>query len=257
MHGQAITQDGAELFWTARGEGPALLLIAGQASTHRGWLPLVPHLVAERRVVLFDHRGVGQSTMGDADRFTTRSFARDAVAVLDAAGVASADVYGHSMGGRVAQWMAIDRPERVDRLVLAGSTGGDRFGPARDPDVNRVLSSGDPAQMAPLFFTESFRERHPEAVAGFFARDAGIRARRAHFDASRRHDAWDELHRISSPTLVIHGSDDPVTPVESARLLAARIPDAVLDVVPGQRHCPHLESAEARARVDAFLAHPS
>jgi pimeloyl-ACP methyl ester carboxylesterase len=251
IDGRAVTDDGAELFWSSRGEGPAVLLIAGQGTTHRCWLHVVPELAATRRVVVYDHRGVGRSTAGDRSRYSTRAFADDAIAVLDAAGIDRAAAYGHSMGGRVAQWLAIDHPARVERLVLASTTGGDRLDGDRDPAVNAALSGGDAARMAPLFFTGPFRRRHPQVVDAFFDRDATIPVRRAHFEASRGHDAWDDLHRISAPTMVLHGADDPVTPAGSAHRIAARIPE--LAVVPGQLHCPHLESAEMRAAVGAFL----
>lgn len=81
--GRAHTPDGAELFWTSTGEGPPLLLVAGQASDHRGWLHVVPALAQHHRVVLYDHRGVGRSTAGASDTWTTRTFADDADAVLD------------------------------------------------------------------------------------------------------------------------------------------------------------------------------
>jgi pimeloyl-ACP methyl ester carboxylesterase len=229
------------------------LLLSGQGSTHRGWLHVVPKLAEHHRVVLYDHRGVGRSTMGDRSRYTTRSFALDALAVLNAAGVERADVYGHSMGGRVAQWLAIDHPGRVDRLVLASTTGGDRLDGERNPAANRALASGNAERMAPFFFTEPFRGRFPDVVADFFARDSSISVRRAHFEASRGHDAWDELQYIAAPTLVLHGEDDPVTLAASARELARRIPNAELQLIPGQLHCPHLESAAAQSIVEAFM----
>lgn len=259
----ARTADGAEIFWGAVGDGPPLLLISGQGSTHRGWLHVVPELAAAHRVVLYEHRGIARSTLGAAgsraaadEYFTTRAFARDAIAVLDAAGVDRAAVYGHSLGGRVAQWLGIDHPERVGRLVLASTTGGDRLGRPRTPEADAILASGDGSRMAPLFFSAEFAAAHPGVVADFFARKSSIPTRRGHYRASRGHDAWDELHRIAAPTLVLHGGADPVTDASAARLLAERIPGAELLVVDGEQHCPHLESRAARDRARAFLAAP-
>lgn len=201
--GRAHTPDGAELFWTSTGEGSPLLLVAGQASDHRGWLHVVPALAQHHRVVLYDHRGVGRSTAGASDTWTTRTFADDAAVVLEACDIDLAHVYGHSMGGRVAQRLAVD---------------------------------------------------HPEAVELFFVRDAPLRVRRRHFEASRSHDAWDDLHRIVAPTLVLHGADDPVTSPDSGISLALRIPTADLLLVPDQLHCPHLESADGADAVLDFLA---
>lgn len=175
------------------------------------------------------------------------------MAVLDAAGVQTAHLYGHSMGGRVAQWMAVDAPERTASLVLVGSTPGDAHGPTRAAEVSRALAGGDLAAMGPLFFTERFLADHPDVARDFFARDASTTARRVHFQASTGHDAWDALPRIASPTLVVHGDEDPVNLPEHGRLLAERIPGAELLELPGQRHCPHLESAACTRAVLEFV----
>lgn len=256
--GTAVTDDGAELYWEAHGTGRPLLLIAGQATSLRGWLHVVPQLAERHRVVLFDHRGIGRSTEGgdegaDESRFATRAFAGDAVAVLDALEIERADVYGHSMGGRVAQWLAVDHAERLNRLVLAATTGGDALDPPRARAVNTILARGDAATMAPYFFSSKFSERYPGVVHDFFARDASVSVRRGHYQASRAHHAWDDLHRIKAPTLVIHGADDVVTPPVSAESIAERIPGAELFIEPGQVHCLHLESDEVRRRVADFL----
>ncbi|KAB1641972.1 alpha/beta fold hydrolase [Gulosibacter chungangensis] len=249
-----LTNDGAEISWWSTGSGAPLLLIAGQATTHRGWLHVLPGLAENHRVILYDHRGTGRSTSGDRSRFTTRDFAQDAVTVLEAAGVESAAVYGHSMGGRVGQWLAIDSPERVERLALVSTTGGGRMDGPRPAGVDALLASGSPEQMAPLFFSDEFRERHPGVVEEFFARDASISARRDHFLASKAHDAWDQLPLVSCPTLIVHGAADQVTSVASAERMAAYIPEAELWVDPDAKHCPHLDSPQAQDRISAFFA---
>ncbi|GAA1843197.1 alpha/beta fold hydrolase [Microlunatus capsulatus] len=255
--GRARAEDGAELVWWSTGSGEPLLLVAGQAVGHRSWDPVLPALAAHHRVLTFDHRGIGRSTTGSTGRPTTRDLARDAVAVLDAAGVGRAHVLGHSMGGRVAQWLAVDHPERVGALVLAATSGGDARTAPRPADVTRALLSGDPARVAPLFFTDAFAASHPAEAAGVFTAGGDRAARLLHARASRGHDAWDVLGRVVAPTLVQHGADDPVTAVEHAELLAAAVPGAVLDVRPGLRHGYHVESADAVDAVLGFLAeHP-
>ncbi|MHA7290304.1 alpha/beta fold hydrolase [Arthrobacter sp. MDT3-24] len=120
----ALAPDGAELAWAEEGQGGPLLLIAGQATAMDGWGPTAEALAEHFRVIRFDHRGIGGSSNGHAGRYTTRPLAADAAAVLEAANVESAHVYGHSMGGRVAQWLAIDHPQRVRALILAATSGG-------------------------------------------------------------------------------------------------------------------------------------
>jgi pimeloyl-ACP methyl ester carboxylesterase len=256
MTGIARTPDGAELEWEEHGAGEPLLLIAGQGVSRRTWDLVIPSLANSFRVISYDHRGIGPSTLGHAPMWTTRALASDALAVLDAAGVVRAHVVGHSMGGRIAQWLAIDDPERVGTLTLVSSTGGDARGHARPAHATAALAAGDPATLGRYFFGDAFRAQHPD-VLGMLARsDAPIRARRGHFQASSTHDAWDDLARISAPTLVVHGADDEITPVANGRDLAQRIPGAAFLQVPGG-HGIHLESPGVRDAIVAFAhAHP-
>lgn len=251
--GAVQTPDGGRLDWESYGDGPGLLLIAGQATTRLSWLHVLPQLARGRRVVVFDHRGVGRSTLGEPGGLSVRTLAQDALAVMTDAGLEHADVYGHSMGGRIGQRLAIDAPERVRRLILASTTGGDRRDGPRGPGIDSALASGDRATLTPLFFTDGFAAQHPDVVEDFFARDASLTARRLHFQASRSHDAWADLPRITAPALVLHGDDDRVTRPDSARRLAELISGSRLRILEGQRHCPHLESTEAMDAVGEFL----
>lgn len=252
MPDYAIADDGARIAFAERGTGVPVLLIAGQATGMHGWGPFADELARDFRVIAFDHRGIGESASGDAARYTTRAFAQDAVAVLDAAGVQGAHIVGHSMGGRVAQWLAADDPERVRRLVLLGTTASDRAGERRDPAVVAGLLSGDRARMTPLFFDDGWASAHPEVVDAFFTRVTTREALRGHFAASRDHDARAALAAIEAPTLVIHGEHDPLTPLAQARLLADGIPGASLLALDA-RHGLHLDTPEVVAAVRDFL----
>ncbi|GIT81215.1 alpha/beta hydrolase [Leifsonia sp. LS1] len=255
MPDYAIADDGARIAFAERGTGVPVLLIAGQATGMHGWGPFADALARDFRVIVFDHRGIGDSDGGDAARYTTRAFANDAVAVLDAAGVAAAHVVGHSMGGRVAQWLAADDPERVRRLVLIATTASDRGGERRDPAVVADLLSGDRARMTPLFFDAAWAEAHPAAVDGFFTRVAGREALRGHFAASRDHDAREALARIRARTLVLHGEHDALTPLPQAQLLADGIPDARLQAFDAG-HGLQLDTPAVLEAVRAFLLPP-
>ncbi|WP_295121834.1 alpha/beta fold hydrolase [uncultured Leifsonia sp.] len=263
----ATADDGVPIAFEERGTGVPVLLIAGQATGMNGWGPFARALASEHRVIVFDHRGIGDSGLGDPARYSTRLFADDGLAVLDAAGVAAAHVIGHSMGGRVAQWLAADHPGRVRKLVLVGTTASDRVRDAggaaeaaeaeqrRDPRVVADLLSGDRARMLPLFFDADWAEANPEAVAGFFDRVASRPALRGHFAASRDHDAREVLGRIRAETLVVHGRADALTPIGQARLLAGAIPRARL-LEFDARHGLHLDTPAVLTAVRAFLATP-
>ncbi|WP_309068491.1 alpha/beta hydrolase [Microbacterium sp.] len=249
----ATAPDGTTLaYWTA-GHGDPVILIAGQAVEHASWriaaeLLLSPTESAAHRLVVFDHRGTGSSGLGAAERYDTRLFAQDVVAILDAEGIARAHVVGHSMGGRVAQWLAIDAPERVGRLVLVSTSAGEAHGSPRSPVSDAALRSGDRARIAEVFFTE-----HPAWFSHLLAIGGDPNARGRHFRASRRHDALDELHAIVASTLIVHGAADEIVPVDHARLLHDRIADAELVVVPDARHGILLEGGPAVRIVDRFL----
>lgn len=255
MPDYATADDGVRLAWEERGVGVPVLLIAGQATGMRGWGPFADALARDFRVILFDHRGIDESGEGDPARYSTPMFASDAVAVLDAAGVQAAHVVGHSMGGRVAQWLAAEHPERVRRLVLIATSAGDRTGERRDPAALGDLLSGDRSRMLPLFFDEGWAAAHPEEVDAFFTRSATRAALRGHFAASRDHDAWGEVERIRADTLVVHGNRDRLTPASHARMLADRIPAARL-VELDAGHGLHLDTSEVARVVRDFLLPP-
>lgn len=255
----AAAPDGTELAWTESGGGEPLLLIAGQATAMDGWGPTADLLSRSYRVIRFDHRGVGRSGQGQADRYSTRLLAADAVAVLDAAGVETAHVYGHSMGGRIGQWLAIDFPERVRTLILAASSGGRSTDPGMraDPAAMAALVSGDLVRLAPLFFDAEWAADHPEAVQTFFTSRASAWAKSRHFRASREHDAWSELGSILAPTLILHGTEDPLTPLPNAVALRRHIRGSVLVRVPGAGHGLHLDHPETVDWIQEFTTRKS
>ncbi len=244
----ARAADGTRLYYEVSGAGEPLLLIAGRASDHHLWNAVRGDFVKRFRTIVYDSRGTGQSDAPEAPPYSTRGFAGDAAAVLDAVGVGRAHVYGVSMGGAVAQWLAIDHPERVGALVLGCSTPGGAHAARRSDEVQALIDEGNSFKVLDTFFA------HRRALPRFFSsmREAQKHpmpeyAERLHGIAAQQHDAWDRLPSIAAPTLVLHGADDPVTPVENARLLAERIPDALLEIVPGGRHMFFIEY---RRRVD-------
>ena len=125
------SRDGTRLYYECQGQGPALLLLAGQSCDHREWERVAVDFSAHFQVIGWDYRGTGQSDKPEEPSYSTRGFAQDAVAVLDACGLARAHAYGISMGGRVAQWLAIDFPERLGALVLGATTPANRVLRAR------------------------------------------------------------------------------------------------------------------------------
>ncbi|TWG12341.1 pimeloyl-ACP methyl ester carboxylesterase [Actinoplanes teichomyceticus] len=232
-----MTDDGFRLAVQASGraDGPVLLLLPGQANSHTWWTGLRERFEDRFHVVTFDYRGTGDSRGPVAD-WTTAGFAADAAAVLTAVGGGPAAVYGTSMGGRVAQFLAARHPGLVGRLVLACTSPGGRHARERGSEVRRGLADPDGAArlrtLRALFYTDAWTgHSHLFGDPGMTAEES-----RAHLRASNRHDAWAELPLIQAPTLVLHGADDRMVPAANAPLLAERIPGARLYLHEGGRH---------------------
>jgi pimeloyl-ACP methyl ester carboxylesterase len=237
--GFATADDGARIAYQVAGEGPALLLLAGQANKHHWWDGVREDFQPIRTTISLDYRGTGASDKPKTP-YSTEQFARDALAVLDVLGVAEADVYGTSMGGRTAQVLAARAPERVRRLVLGCTSPGGEHGIERSEEVWRSLAQVDREAsrraLAELMYTPAWLARHPGPRQTMGDPDMPDHARMLHLRASARHDAWDLLPAIKARTLVLHGTDDALNPTANAPVLAERVPGARLELIEGARH---------------------
>ena len=253
--------DGAELAVQRLGEGPALLMLPGQSNSHRWWNGLREHFSDRFTTVTFDYRGTG-TTHAEVSRdsikgWSTRSFADDARHVLAGLGISRPHIYGASMGGRVAQWLAIDSPDLVDRLVLACTSPGGPEATERSDDVRKRLGQRDPQgrldTLIDLFYTPAWREKGLKSCLLGDAQMSG-RARSGHLHVSGEHDASARLGEISAPALIMHGDEDLMAPVGNAHVLHREISDSSIYIYPGGRHGFFDEfSDEVSARVHEFL----
>ena len=135
----ANAKDGVRLYYETIGKGEPLLLVMGQGTDHRGWDYVRDDFASRYRVIVYDHRGTGQSEKPEHPPYSTRSFAKDAVAILDHLNVQRAHAYGISMGGRICQWLGIDYPSRIGALVLGCTTPGNARGVRRHPEMDAAL----------------------------------------------------------------------------------------------------------------------
>ncbi|MFI0820094.1 alpha/beta fold hydrolase [Streptomyces sp. NPDC021098] len=255
--GFAHTDDGVAVAYQHRGSGPPLVLLAGQANNHHWWDGIREDFHGTHSTITLDCRGTGASDKPRSG-YSTERFAEDVVAVLDAAGVERADVYGTSMGGRIAQWVAARHPERVRRLVLGCTSPGGPRAVERDASVRRALAQPDPdaarQALIDLMYSPGWLAGHPGPYRTLGDPHMPAHARRGHLTASNGHDAWDALPSIGAPTLLLHGDQDRLTPPDNLPLLAARIPDARTHLFPGARHAYFEECREAAgALVRDFL----
>ena len=256
--GKAVAADGTAIAFQSAGSGIPVLLLAGQSNTHRWWdSARADFEAAGHRTITLDWRGTGASDKPD-EPYSTRGFARDVIAVLNEANVERAHVYGTSMGGRVAQWLAADFAERVQALVLGCTSPGGAHAIERDRSVRQALVQADRAAadryLLELMYTPEWLATHqgPYYVVG--DPDMPAYAKGRHLTASGKHDAWEVLPTIAAPTLVVHGTDDVFNPTANAPLIAERIPDARMELIQGARHAYFDEFREiASPLVLAFL----
>ena len=252
-----------QLYWESTGEGQPVLLVMGLGLSGGAWWRTVDTLRRYFRVITFDNRGVGRSR-GLTPAYTTEALADDAVAVLDALEITRANVYGLSLGGMVAQQIALRHPRRVRSLVLGATTPGGRRAKTADEEVmaffyNRDQRPREEAAWASVAYNygRRCREQHADRIA------EDIRRRLAHeFDehaykaqliAAAMHNCTSRLHRIKVPALVVHGEDDRVVPVDNARLIASRLADGRLHLLEGTGHLYTTEAPEADAEVARFF----
>ncbi|MDJ0390487.1 alpha/beta fold hydrolase [Roseomonas sp. E05] len=234
-------------------DAPSLLLLHSIGTTHNVWDPQVPALARRFRVIRPDLRGHGLSGVTPGE-YSMQGLARDAQALLDTLGVAQAHVAGLSIGGRIAQQLAADAPERVTSLMLI-DTALEFPDPATwQARIEAVRAEGTQV-LADAVMPRWVR--YPEAPAGEGLRWMLLRTDRFGYAAAaaalRDARAEEVCGRIQAPTTVIVGELDPVVPPAVTAALRAAIPGARLATIPGTHHIPNYEAPEALTA--AMLAH--
>jgi pimeloyl-ACP methyl ester carboxylesterase len=256
--------NGIELFYRDDGAGEPVLFVQGLGVDHRGWGGVTRPLSARFRCVSFDNRDVGRSSLVDAP-YDVRDMAADAVGLLDALGIERADVVGQSMGGVIAQEMAIGWPERVRRLVLITTyTSGDPRGSAifaGQALLRRTLSREDycRATFWSVYSHQDYR-RDDGFIETMIARTAGNDLWQPQ-DAYERQvravtsaDTEGRLGKIAARTLILAGAEDILTPMRFTDTLAAGIADNRVQVVEGAGHGMIWSHPDVVAHaVDAFV----
>jgi 3-oxoadipate enol-lactonase len=253
--------EGSEQGPDARRPGtPPVLLVMGLGANGRVWAPIVRRLGASGyEVITFDNRGCGRSA-APWRPWTTRTMAADAVAVLEQARVRRAHVIGASLGGMVAQELALGYPQRVSTLILGCTTGGMPrvdLVPSRallrvlEAALRSGLSTGTAEDRVVDFLRFSVSETFAadcrpgseawEAVAAMQEDPMTSRGFAQQMLASMRHSSWSRLNRLKMPVQVQHGSADRLMPLAAGRELARRIPGASFEVIEGAGHALGLE----------------
>jgi len=245
---------GFRMYYETHGGGDPLLLINGLGSDSTEWLFQIPAFADRFLVVAFDNRGAGRSDTPPGP-YSTAQMADDAAALLAHLGMDRIHVLGVSLGGMVAQEVALRHSHRVRKLVLGCTAPGGEGSVRPAPEVlNMFVRSpgGDREEeirrVLPVLYSERYLRDHPAEVEEFVRRRLAdricVEGHAAQLAAAISHSAWDRLADIGAPTLVITGGGDRVVPTENARRIAERIPGAKLVIFPGAPHRLFAENAE-------------
>jgi len=233
----------ARIYWDEQGRGEPVLLIMGLAYPSQMWFRTRPLLASRYRTLALDNRGIGQSDVPPGP-YPIALMASDAAAVLNAAGIESAHVFGVSMGGMIAQEFALQYPKRVLSLILGCTAAGGPAAVRAEPEAIQMLMRRE--KMSP---EQAAGAAVPFIYDSTTARawiDEDLAIRRPWFPSPEGYaaqlqgilgwEAYSRINQIVAPTLVIHGESDRLIPPGNAKLIAERIPGAKLVMIPRASH---------------------
>ena len=235
-----------EMYYEIHGQGEPLALIMGLRRNLEWWYRQIPELSKHFKILAFDNRGAGRTDQPEMD-YSIRLFADDTAGLMEDLGFDAAHILGISMGGYIAQELAINHPEKVRGLIL-GCTGcgGDRaVQMSRERMEKFVANRGlTPEQILrkdmDLYFSDRYIRENPHDIEEFveisFRYYQPPEAFFRQFAACQAHDTADRMERISAPTLIMAGDDDPLVPPENSQILKDLVPQAQLVFLPGCRH---------------------
>lgn len=260
-----ITVNHISLYYEQHGEGKEnLILIGGLSSDHQVWKSTLRHFSKQFRITIFDNRGAGRSSVPDYP-YTTNMMAKDVLDLMDALHIKQAHLLGHSLGGCIAQQMAIMAPEKINKMIVAcarakpNALANMALTTRAKLQRNGVSAELLAEYVMPLLFCEAFLKNeiqmkgfiqwtvqnpHAQSSMGF----------EHQLHAVKTHDVSTHLSEIKTPTLVIAGDEDILMPKASAEIFASSLKNAVYKVIPNCAHMPHVEQSKVFTEmVMAFL----
>ncbi len=265
---QSAFINGINIAYEVNGNGQAIVLLMGLGGESRSLYRQVREFQKYIMTVSLDNRGSGKSDTPDK-RFSIETMAEDTVGLMDLLGVDRAHIMGVSMGGMIAQEIAISFPERVNKLVLASTYPGGEDMKVITEDMRKKLGLGkdftkddawgvDIEKFMNYVATLSFNRREYRmifsAMSSAYVRNAGIDGFAGQLEAASCCNTHTRLHKIQAPTLVLTGTGDRVVPMCSSEMIACKIPGAMIEKIEGGSHAMYLEmSKEFNAAVLKFL----
>jgi 3-oxoadipate enol-lactonase len=247
--------NGINLYYQVHGDGEPLVLIQGFGGGHRGWFFQTRAFQKYFRVIVFDNRGIGRSDKAPG-QYTVRDLADETIGLMDYLHIDKANILGMSMGGMVAQELAINYPDRLKKLVLVCTTTGDDDKSEVNPELLRALGGkqdyvetdlkGIDFEKSVVTITAlSFNRRLYKMIfvplTKFYVRRVGIQGHFKQMEAIIGHSTKDRLHLIRVPTLVMRGSEDRIISPHASEVIARLIPNAKLVKIEGASHAFAIE----------------
>lgn len=235
--------NGIHICYESVGEGFPLIAIMGKDSNMDWWNPATKAALSERnRLIMLDNRGTGRSD-SPKEAYGISDMAKDVIGLMDALHIDKAHILGQSMGGMIAQEIAIEFPERVMKLILCSTTCG----------VTRALPSFrmlkwmfrkptgfSPQDTLEMLYSQAYMQENPTLISAFVERmqysPPNPRSMEIHKQASKSFDGFGRLGQITAPTLIIHGEEDWVFRPKHARILNRRIAGSELIMIPKAGH---------------------
>lgn len=259
------------IYYEIHDDGEPLVMITGLGSNSILWFRQIPFLAGSYRVIAFDNRGTSRSDKPDIP-YSMEMMAGDIAGLLDVIGIDRAHVYGHSMGGMIAQHFALNYPDRTISLVLACTSCGGRHIVLPDNETiafladaerrNRQTPEERVRESLSFTFTQKFIDNNPDIVEQFVSLTikywTPLYSYMRQVEAVIAHDTYNQLHEIKVPTLVIAGAADRTLPIENLIILASRIPNAELVTMKHLGHGLFIEGVADtnKAILDFLKRHP-
>ncbi len=260
----SLKVNGIEIYYEVHGRGDPLVLIMGLRRNIEWWFGQIPSLSKHFKLLVFDNRGAGRSDKPKMN-YSIRLFADDTAQLMKSLNIKKAHILGVSMGGYIAQELAINYPEMIKGLVLGCTGAGGQRAVLMSPDRLKKFTANEglsPEEILKkdmdIYFSDTFVREDPERIKAFI--EISLRyyqpldAFERQFAACLKHDTVDRVNRIHSPTLIMSGDDDPLVPPENSRVLKDLISQSELIFFPGTRHCFFIEAADQfNEKVASFL----
>lgn len=232
------------MYYEVHGEGEPLVMICGASASVDTMYAFIPVYSPEYKLVIFDNRGAGQSDAPDIP-YTTAMMADDLAGLLDMIDIESAHIMGISMGGMIAQEFALRHPERVKSLILACTyCGGPGSSIITDPEMAQRMADLPPKEgsieIIRLCITQKFIDENPglleQIVEQMMKHPISPHGQMRQSEAAMSHNTYERLPEIKTPTLIIHGEDDRIIPVDNTNIMTSRMPGAELVIFPDTGH---------------------